>query len=317
MNALITGGTGFVGSAIAAHFASEGIKVRISSRSAGKKYKNIECVQVAGLSEQTDWREALFGIDVVVHTAARVHRMKEKGAGIFEAYKKTNVEGTLALAKQAAVQGVSRFIFMSSIKVNGEMTSPNRPFRADDDSVTVDLYGVSKLEAENELKKIAKNTGMELVIIRPPLVYGPGVKANFETMMKSIVKGIPLPLGKIHNKRSLVYLPNLVDLVHVCIKHPDCAGKVFLVSDDQDVSTTVLLEKLAYYLKKKIWLIPVPAKLLNLLALLAGQHSKVQRLCEFLQVDISKTKNTLHWNPPYSLDEGLQKTAEYYLKKTV
>jgi UDP-glucose 4-epimerase len=205
---------------------------------------------------------------------------------------------------------VRRFVFVSSVKVNGEATQPGLPFKPDDASTPLDAYGISKMEAEQGLREIAAQTGMEVVIIRPPLVYGPGVKANFAAMMRWLSRGIPLPLGAIHNGRSLVALDNLVDLILTCITHPAAANQTFLVSDGEDVSTTELLRRMGQALDSPARLIPVPAGVLKAAAALLGKRDMAQRLCGSLQVDIQKTRQLLGWTPPLTLDQGLKKAAE-------
>ncbi len=272
--------------------------------------EGVTAVKVGNQSSTTDWSNALHGVDVVVHCAARVHVMQDGASDPLAAYRRVNVEGTLNLARQAAARGVRRFIFVSSIKVNGEATQPGHPFKADGAPAPLDLYGVSKLEAEQVLRALEAETGMEVVIVRPPLVYGPGVKANFASMMRWVERGVPLPLGAIHNARSMVALDNLVDLLMVCIKHPSAAGQTFLVSDGEDVSTTELLRRTAQARGKKPLLVPVPAAVLELGAALLGKRAVAQRLCGSLQVDIEKTRNLLNWAPPLTLDQGLRKAVE-------
>jgi len=236
--------------------------------------------------------------------------MQDDATDPLQAYREVNVKGTLNLASQAAQAGVRRFVFVSSIKVNGEATQPGQPFTADDVPSPLDPYGVSKLEAERGLREIEAETGMEVVIVRPPLVYGPSVKANFAAMMRWVARGIPLPLGAIHNARSMVALDNLVDLLVACLKHPAAAGQTFLVSDGQDVSTTELLRRTAQAMGKKALLLPVPASMLELGATLLGKRAVAQRLCGSLQLDIAKTRRLLGWNPPLTLDQGLKKAVE-------
>jgi nucleoside-diphosphate-sugar epimerase len=240
--------------------------------------------------------------------------MNESAQDPLVEFRKVNVEGTLNLARQAAAAGVKRFIFISSIKVNGEATLPGKSFSAEDVPVPVDAYGVSKLEAEQGLYELAESTGMEVVIIRPVLVYGPGVKANFLSMMRWLSRGIPLPLGAIHNRRSLVALGNLISLIVLCIDHPRAANQTFLVSDGEDVSTTDLLRKLACALGKPARLLPVPGWLLQGIAALLGRRSLSQRLFGSLQVDISKNQALLGWTPPVGLDQGLRLTAHHFLE---
>ena len=235
--------------------------------------------------------------------------MADTAADPLAEFRRVNVQGTLNLARQSAVVGVGRFVFISSIKVNGEATQLERPFTADDAPAPIDAYGVSKMEAEQGLREIALQTGMEVVIIRPPLVYGPGVKANFAALMRWLRYGVPLPLGAIPNRRSLVSLDNLVDLILTCLTHPAAANQTFLVSDGEDVSTTELLRRTGQALGRPARLIPVPASWLKLAAAMVGKPDVAQRLCESLQVDIEKTRRLLGWSPLISLDQGLKQTA--------
>jgi UDP-glucose 4-epimerase len=235
--------------------------------------------------------------------------MHDTAADPLTAFRAVNVEGTLNLARQAAAAGVKRFVFVSSVKVNGEATLPGQPFTADDAPAPLDAYGISKMEAEQALREIALQTGMEVVIIRPPLVYGPGVKANFAAMMRWLQRGVPLPLGAIHNQRSLVALDNLVDLIVTCLTHPAAANQTFLVSDGEDVSTTELLRRMGRAMGRPARLIPVPVSWLKLAAALVGKRDVAQRLCGSLQVDIEKTRRLLGWTPPLTLDQGLKKAA--------
>lgn len=271
-------------------------------------------VAVAGLTAQTDW-STLTGQDVVIHSAARVHVMDDQSADPLAEFRKINVDGTLNLARQAAASGVKRFIFISSIKVNGEGTAPSKPYTAFDTPAPQDPYGVSKMEAEQGLREIAQQTGMEVVVIRPVLVYGPGVKANFRSMMNWLNKGVPLPLGTIHNKRSLVSLDNLVDLIVTCIDHPAAANQTFLVSDGDDLSTTEMLRRMGEALGKRPRLVPVPAWCLETAAAVLGKRAVAQRLCGSLQVDISHTCDTLGWTPPVSVDEGFRAAASAFLNE--
>lgn len=274
-------------------------------------------VEVGDLSAQTYWSGALVGMEVVIHAAARVHVMQDGAIDPLAEYRRVNVQGTLQLARQAASSGVKRFVFISSVKVNGEATQPGEPFTADDAPAPQDPYGISKMEAEQGLREISAQTGMEVVIIRPPLVYGPGVRANFLAMMRWLVRGVPLPLGTVtHNRRSLVALDNLVDLIVTCITHPAAANQTFLVSDGEDLSTADLLSRMGRALGKSARLLPVPLALLKLGALLLGKPVLAQRLCGSLQVDISKTREMLGWVPHLSVDEGLKKAAEGYWRET-
>lgn len=265
---------------------------------------------VGELNASADWSGLLEGVDAVVHTAARVHVLNEVAADPLAAFRRVNVEGTTQLARQAVAAGVKRFVFVSSIKVNGESTSLGHSFRADDNPLPSDPYGISKLEAEGALREISADSGMELVIVRPPLVYGPGVKANFAAMMKWLGRGVPMPLGAIENRRSLVALDNLVDLLVRCVQHPAAGGQIFLVSDGEDVSTTQLLREMGSALGCKARLIPLPAAWLEWGASLIGKREVARRLCGSLQVDIEKTRTMLQWQPPISLAEGLKRTVK-------
>ncbi|CAM3548987.1 SDR family oxidoreductase [Polaromonas hydrogenivorans] len=308
---LVTGATGFVGSAIVVRLAREGIEMRACVRRDGVAMPDgVQTVLVGDLTSDADWSQALAGIGVVVHVAARVHVMDDTAADPLVEFRRINVQGTLNLARQASTSGVRRFVFISSIKVNGEVTKLGIPFSADDIPAPLDPYGISKMEAEQGLREIAAQTGMELVIIRPPLVYGPGVRANFAAMMRWLRRGVPLPLGAIHNQRSLVALDNLVDLIVTCLTHPAAANQTFLVSDGEDVSTTELLRRMGKAMNRPARLVPVSAGWLEQAAALVGKRDMAQRLCGSLQVDIQKTRQLLGWKPPLTLDQGLKKAAE-------
>lgn len=278
--------------------------------------QELEYVTAPSLSADADWRPALEGVTAVVHAAARVHVMREEAADPLAEFRRANVEGTLALARQAAAAGVERFIFISSIKVNGESTPRDRPFSAADVPQPQDPYGVSKLEAERALGELARETRLEVVIVRPPLVYGPGVKANFFALLKWLQRGVPLPFGAIRNRRSLVALDNLVDLVATCVEHPAAPGQTLLVSDGDDLSTTELLRRLAHALGKPARLVPVPEPVLIFAARALGAGSIARRLCGSLCVDIAPTRSLLGWAPPLSVDEGLRTAAEAFLLET-
>lgn len=312
LHVLVTGANGFVGRAVCAQALACGMTVRGAVRSLCVLPTGVERQVLEGLGEQSDWRAALAGIAVVVHTAARVHVMADTATDPLEEFRRVNVQGTLNLARQAAVAGVRRFVFISSIKVNGEATQLGFSFGASDAPAPLDPYGISKREAEQGLRELSAQTGMEVVIIRPPLVYGPGVKANFAAMMRWLQYGVPLPLGGIHNQRSLVALDNLVDLIVTCITHPAAANQTFLVSDGEDVSTTELLRRMGQAMNRPARLIPVPASWLRLAATMVGKQDVAQRLCGSLQVDIEKTRQLLGWRPPLTLDQGLKKAAEGY-----
>lgn len=309
---LLTGASGFIGRAIYEDLVLRGHTVRAATRRAASPGAGSEVFEIDGIDGTTDWRGGLEGVEVVIHSAARVHVMNEREAEPLVAFRRVNVDGTVNLARQAAAAGVRRFIFISSIKVNGEATLPGRPYCADDEPAPADPYAISKMEAEAGLRELARGTDLDVVIIRPVLVYGPGVKANFLTMMRWLNKGIPLPFGAIDNRRSLVALENLVDLVHRCMTHPAVANQTFLVSDGDDLSTTCLLRRMAQALGKPARLVPVPGRVLTLGANLLGRGALAQRLCGSLQVDIEKTRSLLDWTPPVSVDQALAQTASHY-----
>ncbi len=311
MKLILTGATGFVGKQILEKITS--FDVTVLGRSKPESLKNCTFFQ-ANIDANSNYSSALADGGVVIHCAARAHIMDDKSADPLTAFKDVNTLGTINLAKQAAKAGVKRFIFISSIKVNGEHTYKGKPFSAEDKPSPEDPYGLSKAEAEEQLKKLSKETGMEVVIIRPPLVYGPGVKANFATMMRLAATGIPLPFGSIKdNKRSLVSVYNLVDLIVKCISHPNATNQTFLVSDDEDLSTEKMLKELSVALGKSGKMLSLPVQLFELVGKVTGKSAIVARLCGSLQVDISKTKQLLDWQPPISVKEGFARTAEHYL----
>ena len=316
MKLLLTGANGFVGNSLCKRLLEENNNIIAPLRSPEllEKHKLLHSVKITGLQDDIDWSAMLNGVDVVVHLASRVHVMNELSDDPLVEFRKINVDATFNLARQAAKAGVKRFIYLSSIKVNGEVTFLNQPFTTKDQASPVDSYGISKFEAENSLLQLAASTKLEVVIIRPPLVYGPGVKANFLNMMKWLYKCIPLPFGAIHNKRSLVALDNLVDLILTCISHPAAANQIFLVSDGEDLSTTELLSRMAHSLRKQSFLLPIDQKILEFSFKLVGKKELAQRLCSSLQVDISQTKKLLNWVPPVSIDESMRETAEHFIK---
>lgn len=300
---MVTGATGFVGSLVTEEASRRGFEVVGTSRRLVNSVCNL--VQVTSFDDLSGCSDLFQNVGVVVHCAARAHVMKDEVPDPLAEYRKVNVDGTLNLARQAAEAGVLRFVFISSVKVNGEQTPLNQPFTAEDSPAPEDEYGISKMEAEQGLQALAAETTMEVVIIRPPLVYGSGVKGNFANMIELLDKGYPLPLGAIHNRRSLVALDNLVDLIVTCIDHPGAANETFLVSDGEDLSTTELLQGVAQAMGKPSRLIPVPAGLLQLGATLLGKKAVAQRLLGSLQVDISHTQQCLNWTPPLTVKEGL------------
>ena len=285
---LVTGGTGFVGQVLVKRLSGQ--PLRLATR-----------------ADLTCWDNVLVGVATVVHLAARVHIMHDTDTDPLNAYRAVNVEVTLNLARQAAAAGVKRFVFISSVKVNGESTQPGRTFTEADAPNPKDPYGQSKHEAEKGLRQIAVETCMEVVIIRPPLVYGPGVKANFASLMRAVQRGWPLPLGAVHNQRSLVALDNLVDFIITCITHPQAANQTFLVSDGQDLSITELVRSMAQAAGVPARLLPVPVWALKAGASLLGKSDEVQRLCGNLQVDISKARSLLGWVPAVSVQEALRR----------
>ncbi|MDN2708432.1 SDR family oxidoreductase [Janthinobacterium sp. SUN118] len=309
-NILVTGASGFVGTALCAELERRSI----ACTAAVRKASNPAQLAVGELSATTDWSQALAGCDAVIHLAARVHVMNDTSDDPLAAFRAVNVAASVHLARQAAQHGVKRFVFVSSVKVNGEATG-TRPFTAFDTGAPQDPYGQSKLEAELALKEVALATGLELVIVRPPLVYGPGVRANFMRLMQLAKIGLPLPLGAIHNQRSMVALDNLVDLLILCCRHPAAPGQTFMVSDDHDVSIGELLRMLASGMGKRTWLMPVPAGLIQRCAALLGKKAVADRLLGSLQVDIAHTKATLGWKPVLDIQESINKTVAHFLKQ--
>jgi nucleoside-diphosphate-sugar epimerase len=272
-------------------------------------------IEVVGdINPHTNWTDALDGVDVVIHLAARVHVMNDVSLDPLEEYRNANTLATIHLAQEAAKAGVKRFIYLSSIKVNGEETTSGKSYSEDSKPAPIDPYGVSKWEAELGLEKVCTQTSMEFVIIRPPLVYGPGVKANFQKLMGLVTKGLPLPLGAVHNQRSMLALDNLVSFITEVTTNPLAANQRFLLSDGQDLSTTQLLKLLAKGMGKSIWLLPVPAFILRAAAQVLGATAAADRLLGSLQIDSSKARQLLQWQPPLSAEEGITIAAKAYLK---
>ncbi len=314
MKILVTGASGFLGHALVSSLSDVlGMAVVAATRRTDDSFAaTVERSAIGDLNGATDWTQALVNVDVVVHAAARVHVMNDTSADPLALFREVNTAATLNLAGQAAKAGVKRFIYISTIKVNGEATA-QAAFKPDDVPLPSDPYAISKAEAERALLQRAKEWGLEVVIIRPVLIYGPGVKANFLSLMRLLKRGWPLPLGAIDNHRSLVSIDNLVDLICVCIEHPAAANEIFLVSDGQDVSTTELVQKLRQYLGVKPWLIPVPSQWILWMSKLIRREPAARRLLGSLCVDITKNHQLLGWVPPHSLDEGLSKTVKHFL----
>jgi len=309
---LITGSTGFIGIALIARLAEENFNIRaiVRNNKATTFNEEVKVINVGELTTSINWKQALEGVDVVIHLASRVHIMNDQAADPTAEYQRINVDASLNLARQAADLGVKRFIYLSSIKVHGEFTELSRPFVADDMLFPQSSYAISKYQSELGLRELSIESEMEIVIIRPPLVYGPGVKANFLSMMKWLSRSIPLPFGRIHNLRSLVAIDNLVDLIVKCIDHPAAANQAFLVSDGEDLSTPDLLYRMGVALDKPVRLIPIPVLWLQFFSYLFGFDSTFERLCSSLQVDISKTQKLLGWDPIIGVDEGLRRAAQ-------
>ena len=316
MRIVLTGANGFVGKSLLKALLGAGHSIVAPLRCPIDESNSLLRQElVAGLDAGQNWQSILREQEVVIHCAARVHVMEDRALDPLAEFRRINVDGTMHLARQAVAAGVRRFIFISSIKVNGEGTPKDAPYFADDPAAPVDPYGVSKMEAEQKLRVLAAETGMEVVIIRPVLIYGPGVKANFLSMMRWLQKGVPLPLGAIRNRRSLVFLDNLVDLIDTCIHHPAAGNQTLLVSDGEDLSTTELLRRMAAAMDQSARLLPVPSWLLKAGSKILGKQVFSQRLCGSLQVDIDKTCDLLNWQPPVKVDDALRKTAKYFLEQ--
>ncbi|QQR81380.1 MAG: NAD-dependent epimerase/dehydratase family protein [Deltaproteobacteria bacterium] len=316
---LITGANGFIGRNISEYFLAKGYDVVCTYRSKKHQINPNKSFIIGDMSLATSWETALSGVDIVVHLAARVHIKVDSVQEELNEYRKVNVDGTMALATAAVKAGVKRLIYLSSIKVNGEgwMDSQHLPYTESCLAQAKDFYGISKYEAEQALLNFAHKAKLEVVIIRPPLVYGPEVKSNFLSMMKWLYKGVPLPLGSIHNHRSLVALDNLISFIETCMFHPAAVNQIFLVSDGEDLSTTELLRRTSLALGVSPRLIPIPIGVIMAMASLLGKQELAHKLCASLRVDISKACRLLNWAPPISIDQALKKTAHDFLNKNI
>lgn len=311
---LVTGSNGFVGRETCRHLHDLGFEVRPVVRNPESQVVlDLPAIAVGEICERTDWSSAVESVRTIVHLAAMVHRSNDTSSNRLASYRRVNTAGTLHLARSAARAGVSRFVFISSVAVNGDSYSAE-VLREDDRPCPIDPYGLSKYEAELGLKAISEKTGMETVILRLPLVYGPGVKANFLRLMQLIDKGIPLPLGSIKNERSFLFLGNLVDAIHTCMTHPRAAGRMYLISDGCDVSTPELVRALVRFMGKFAGPVPFPPFFLRLGFGLLGRSKQAERLMESLVVDSSRIRSELGWSPPISFETGIQQTAMWFAK---
>lgn len=308
---MITGANGFVGKCLCAELLQQGQLVRAAVRSASLPIDNIEVAVVGAIDGETNWAEALRDVDVIIHLAARVHVMKDTAADPLAEFLKVNVQGTANLASQAAAAGVKRLVYVSSIKVNGEQTTETQPFTESDIPSPQDAYAVSKWRAEQALREVVQKTGLEVVIVRPPLIYGPGVKGNFIRLLAVLNKGIPLPLAGVRNKRSMIYLGNLVDALITCANHPAAAGKTYLVCDGEDISVANLVRQMHIGLGKPARLFRMPVSLLRGMGRLFGQLESVERVVGTLRINDGLIRKELGWKPKFTLQEGLQATADW------
>lgn len=318
MKILVTGANGFIGHALCNKLLADNYKINGIVRP--KKYnsrilKGIDITQIESIGPKTDWSEALIGIACVVHLAARVHIVMKDTHDPLTLFREVNVAGTERLAREAASANVRRFIFMSSVKVNGE--GRTAPYNEEDIQQPQDAYSISKWEAEKVLKEISDETGMELVIIRSPLVYGPGVKANFLRLLALVEKGVPLPLASVNNRRSLIYIGNLVDAIVTCMQNPKASGQTYFVSDGDDVSTPELIRRMSYALKRPVRLFPFPLFMLKMAGRFSGKGVEIDRLLGSLMVDSSKIQRDLDWRAPFTMAQGLRETMKWHLRKRI
>lgn len=317
MKICVTGSLGFVGSSLIEQLLTNSYNVIAPIRKFNSlintSNENLKFTEIGNIDAKSNWSKSLYGVDCIIHCAARSHIMKETKKDPLNIYRKINVDGTCNLAEQAAEIGVKRLIYLSSIKVNGEQTFGSSSFKYNDIPKPEDAYGISKWEAEQNLWEISQKTGLEVVIIRPPLVYGKKVKGNFLRLLNLVYKGIPLPFGKVKNYRSLLGLDNLIDLIICCIRHPKAAGQTFLISDGEDISTPELIKKLSYSLRKTSRLVPFPVSLIKFMGIIIGKSLETNRLLGSLKIDSSYTCDLLKWRPVISTNDALHKTAQWYL----
>lgn len=313
---LVTGASGFVGQALCFSLLAQGHLGPAAVRSANSMPLGggLGVVAVGEVGAQTDWSEALVGVDCVIHCAARAHVMHETESNALAAYRAVNVAGTQRLAVQAVALGVRRLVFLSSIGVLGIHTNSRGPFSVSDAPKPVEDYAISKWEAEQALWAVSAQTGLEVVVVRPPLVYGPGLKGNLLRLLRWVARGVPLPLGAVHNQRSLVGLSNLVDLLLRCAEHPAAAGKTFLASDGRDSSISELIRLMAEGMNRRAHLLPIPVSLLKAGGSLLGKRSEIDRLVGSLQVDSAYTRAQLGWAPPVSVEDGVREMARWYAR---
>lgn len=311
---LVTGASGFVGTVLCEALAARGYRVRAATRSPGPSVDGalIERVVVGEINGATDWSRVLPGVETIVHLAARAHVMRDRSIDPLAAYRTVNTQGTEQLARCAVEAGVSRFVYISTIKVNGESTHAE-PFRETNQATPIDPYGISKWESERWLQRLSVDSGLETVIVRPPLVYGPRVKGNFLSLLHWVERGIPLPFECCDNRRSFVGLTNLVAFLIQCTIHPAAAGETFIVSDGEDLSTAELVRRVARALGRPARLLPLPSSWLRFSTRLVGREAIYERLCGSLQVDSGKARRVLGWTPPLSVDEELENTARWFL----
>lgn len=310
---LVTGATGFIGGEVCRQLLDRGWRVRAALRRAFALPTGVESAVVGDIGADTDWSAALDGVGAVIHLAARVHVMHEQASDPLNEFRRVNVAGTSRLATQAAAAGVGRLVFVSSIKVNGESTDERPPFTETDPAAPVDPYGISKWEAETELLRISAASHLEVAIVRPPLVYGPGVGGNLRRILRAVASGLPLPFASIDNRRSLIGVWNLADLLLCALTHPRAAGEIFLAADGRDLSTPALIRGLAAGMGRPARLFPVPQGLLTALGRWSGRGAEMNRLCGSLEVDAGKARTLLGWEPPVAVEDGLRRTAQAIL----